>query len=183
MEAMKTLRALITLVLLCTLLTPAVFAQPAEKPMTEKELSRIIDDWPLVYKWFEDRKQKISSTDDGSIAAALFMSKDFNAFIAKRGWSEGRFAYVMGTAFSLMYIVALEQQNPEVVKQFDSAIAEIEASDLPAADKADAIKSINEVKAMMLSVSTEQDINQAELKLVRARYADLLKIAEQTQLE
>jgi len=35
----------------------------------------------------------------------------------------------------------------------------------------------------MLSVSTEQDINQAELKLVRARYSDLLKIAEQTQLE
>jgi len=138
----------------------------------------MIADLPAVNQWFDDRGKAIDADSGGSLPAALFMEKDFKAFIAKRGWTAERFSYVLGTSFGLLLIVATEKQSPEVIKQFDDAIAQIQASDMSAAEKSEQIKGINDAKASMLGVSNDKEINQAELTIVRARYDQLMKLSE-----
>lgn len=179
---MKHIRALITVGALLLALSSALAGQSKEKPMTDKEVSKIIVDLPAVNQWFKDRGKTIESDSSGSLPAALFMEKDFQAFLAKRGWTTERFSYVLGTSFSLLMIVATEKQSPEVVEQFDDAIAQIQASDMSAAEKAEQIKSLNDAKASMLGLSNDKEINQAELAIVRARFDQLMKLSEDRQL-
>jgi hypothetical protein len=159
-------------------LAPALSSQAAEKPFTDKEVAKMIADWPAVGKWFEDRGKAIEAASDGGFSTALFLDKDFKAFIAKKGWTLERFSYVSGTAFSLLMIVAVELENPDLAAQFDEAIAQIQASDLPAAEKAVNIQAVNDAKAATLAISTDKEINQAELAIVRNRYEELMELAE-----
>jgi hypothetical protein len=175
---MKSKTAILALGAMLLALSPVLFGQAKEKPMTDREVSKLIVDMPAVNQWFKDRGKAIDADSSGSLPAALFMEKDFKAFIAKRGWTVERFSYVLGTSFSLLMVVATEKQSPEVVGQFDLAIAQIEASEMGAAEKAEQIKSINEAKAALLGVSTDAEINQAELAIVRARYDELMKLSE-----
>jgi hypothetical protein len=163
------------------ILSSAAFSQSAQKPMTEKELSKFIGDWPVVSKWFEDRSQKIASTPGGNLPAALFTGKDFEAFIGKRGWTVDRFSYVSGSAFFLVNLVTIDRQNPDLAQQFDDAIAQIEASDLSADDKAQNIKSMNDAKKLTLGLSGDKEINEAELQLVRAHYKELMALLGNAQ--
>jgi hypothetical protein len=178
---MKTLRFVAVLAAALLVLAPAAVAQSGEKVMTEKELSKFIQDWPAVYSWFGERSKKIAAGPDGSVAAALFLDKDFSAFIGKRGWTVERFSYVTGVSLSLLSVVAIERKNPEIAAQFDEAIAQIEASELSPAEKAENVKAMNEAKKGMLAISSDKDFNQAELKLVRARFDELMKLVEKLQ--
>lgn len=177
---MRHIPKVLALGVLLLALVPALSAQKAaEKPLTDKEVVKMIADWPVIAKWFEDRGKQMGQSADGGFSSGLFLDKDFKAFIAKRGWTVERFSYVAGTSFSLLMVVGMEKQNPETAKQFDEAIAQIQASeDMSAAQKAESIKAINEAKASMLAVSSDKEINQAELAIVRARYDDLMKLAE-----
>lgn len=165
------------------LLAPAAFPQSAGKPLTDREVTKMIADWPAVAQWFKDRSQKLAAAPDGSIPSALFMDKDFTAFIGKRGWTAERFGYVTGTAFSLLSVVAIERQNPDIAKQFDESIAQVEASEMSAADKAEAVKALNDAKAGMLAIPGGKEIDQAELKIIRARYENLMALAEKMRGE
>jgi hypothetical protein len=175
---MKSNKRILALGALLLALSPFLFGQAKEKPLTDKEVSKVIVDLPAVNQWFKDRGKAIEADSSGSLPAALFLEKDFKAFIAKRGWTVERFSYVLGTSFSLLMVVATEKESPGVVEQFDLAIAQIEASDMSAAEKAEQIKSLNEAKAALLGVSTGAEINQAELAIVRARYDELMKLSE-----
>lgn len=165
--------------LLLLLSQPLAAQKSGEKPLTDKEVAKLVVDLPAVQKWFEDRGEAIESSADGGISPALFLDKDFKAFIAKRGWTVERFSYVTGTAFSLLMIVEMERQNPEMAEQFEAAIAQIQASEeMSAAQKTESIKAINDAKASMLNLSADKDVDQAELAIVRARYGELMKLAE-----
>jgi hypothetical protein len=174
---MKILRLLMALTLLCLFQVPAAFSQARDKHMTDGELSKFVVDWPAAVKWFDERSRKLSSDPSGGIPTALLTDKDFKAFIAKRGWTDNRFAYVAGTVFSLLSIVTLERKNPDLAKQFDDAIAQIEASELSPAEKEENIKAINEARNGALAISSDKSYNQDELKLVRERYGEITKAA------
>jgi hypothetical protein len=176
---MKTRSIALALAAALALASPAAFAQSADKPMTDKELTKFIADWPAVAAWFADRSQKITQDSAGGVSAALFTGKDFEAFIGKRGWSTARFSYVAGTAFWLVGLVKVEKENPDLAKQFDDAIAQVQASDLPADEKAQNIKSLEDAKKMSLGLSGDKEINQAELRLVRARYDEVVKLIKE----
>lgn len=154
------------------------FAEPAAKPISDAEVAKLIRDWPAVAGWFKERSERIATGPDGGIPSALFLDKEFAAFIGKRGWAAERFSYVTGQSLSLLAVVALERQNPDAAKQFDDAIAQVEASDMSAEDKAQAFASLNEAKASMLSIPAGKDIDQAELRVVRGRYDELMKLVD-----
>jgi hypothetical protein len=154
------------------------FAQASEKPLTDREAAKLIADWPGVYSWFADRGRKMQAAGDGAIPSALLTDKEFAAYIGKRGWAAGRFWYATGTAFSLLGVVNAERKSPEIAKQFDDAIAEIQASGLPASEKAANVKSLGEAKAAALSLPAGKDIDQGELGVVRAHFDEFMKMAE-----
>ncbi len=176
---MKQLKKIIAIAALLLVVFSALSAQAKDKPMTEKEAVKLIADWPAVADWFEARGKAIEAAGNAGIPKALLTEKEFVAFLNKRGWTPERFSYVSGTAFSLILVVAMEKSNPEMSKQFDDAIAQIQASDLPAADKAEQIKSLNEAKASMLAISSDKEIDQGELEIVRKHYDELMKMAEE----
>jgi hypothetical protein len=175
---MKTKPIVMAIGALLLSLAPVLFGQSAEKHMTDKEAVKLIADLPAMSQWFKDRGKAIESDSSGSIASALLMDKDFKSFLAKRGWTPERFSYVSGTAFGLLIVVANEKQSPEVIKQFDDAIAQIKDSDMPADQKAENIKNMNDAKAAMLGVSKDKEINQDELAIVRAHYSELMKVSD-----
>lgn len=81
------------------------------------------------------------------------------------------------TTVALLGYVYMERENPELMKEFDQAIAQINATPgMSAADKAQAVKSIEEAKKAILALPAEAKLNEAELKLVRARYEALFKL-------
>jgi hypothetical protein len=174
---MKLKVAFIAIAIACLFQVPSALAQNAQALMTDRELGKFITDWPDTAKWSESKSQKIEEGSSGAISAALLANKEFEAFLAKRGWKLDRFAYVTGTVFSLMTVVTIERKNPEIAKQFDDAIAQIEASELSRAEKDQNIQTMNDTKKAMLALSSDKSYNEAELKLVRARYAEIAKAA------
>jgi hypothetical protein len=174
---MKIKLTILALVFLSLVGVSAAAAQNSQAPMTDRELGRFISDWPAMVKWSESKSQKIEGGSSGALSAALLANKEFEAFLAKRGWKLDRFAYVTGTVFSLMSVVTIERKNPELAQQFDDAIAQIEASELSRAEKDQNIKTMNETKASLLAISSDKSYNQDELKLVRARYDEIAKAA------
>ncbi len=176
---MKYLRKVVAVTLLAGLFCGFAFAQKTESPMTERELSKLISDWPAVVKWLEERGKDIDADASGAAMAAYFKGADFESFLKGKGWTTERFSYVAGTAFLLYGYITWELENPDVAKQFDDAIAEVRANAaLSAAEKAEMIRGLEEGKKAVLNLAQEAEINEAELKLVRTRYQDMKKIAE-----
>lgn len=175
---MKTKRIAVAIGILLLALAPALSGEQAEKHMTDKEAVKLVADLPAVSQWLKDRGKAMESDSPGSVSSALLIDKDFTAFLAKRGWTTERFSYVAGTAFGLLLYVANEKQSPETVKQFDDAIAQIQASDMSAEQKAENIKNMNDAKAAMLGLSKDKSINQDELAIVRAHYDGLMKVSD-----
>ena len=158
---------------------PGAQQASAQNPLTDKEVVKLIADWPSAMKWFDDRNQKIAQSAEGDLPAALFTNKDFEAFIGGRGWSPPqRFYYVAGEAFWLAGVVGVERKNPDMAKQFDDAIAQIQASDMSPDDKAQNIQTLEEAKRSALGYSSSKDVNQAELAAVRPHYDELMKLAQ-----
>jgi len=177
---MKRLITAISLIAILAALAPAALAQAKEKPLTDKEVSKLVTDWPAMVDWLEKKGKQLEDAGDGGIPQAILADKEFKDFMSKRGWTIDRFAYVSGTAFYLTAVIAMEKQNPDMAKEFDDAIAQIRASELPPDQKAENIKSLEEAKATMLGLSSAQDINQAELKIVRAYYDKLYALYEES---
>jgi hypothetical protein len=174
---MKTKLTILALLLL-SLVGAGAAAQGKDSLMTDRELSKFISDWPATVQWCDAKSKKYEDQANLSLPSALLVDKEFQSFLAKRGWTLERFSYVSGTVFGLMYVVTFERKSPEVIKQIDDGIAEIEASELSRADKDQMIKSMNDTKRAMLAVPGDKTINEQELKLVRARYAEITKAAK-----
>jgi hypothetical protein len=174
---MKTKLTILAFLLLSLVGAGTAFAQGTAALMTDRELSKFIADWPATVQWCEAKSKQYEDNAKMSLPSALLVDKEFQAFLAKRGWKLERFSYVSGTVFGLMYVATFERKSPEVIKQIDDGIAEIEASELSRADKDQMIKSMNETKRAMLALPGDKTINEAELKLVRARYAEIAKAA------
>ncbi|HAE21513.1 MAG TPA: hypothetical protein DCG47_04200 [Spirochaetaceae bacterium] len=173
---MKQVRIILAMLMLVLLAAQPVFAQ-ADAPLTEIELSKFISDWPATVQWLEARGKSLESAGAGPALYAMFAGADFSAFLKGKGWTVERFGYVAGTTFMLVAYIAFELQNPDMLKEFDRAIAEIRAdTSISAADKASAINSLEEVKKSLLALPTEAKLNEAEIKLVRAKYDTLKKI-------
>jgi hypothetical protein len=175
---MKHVTAILAAALIAALSPAMAGAQSvAPAPMSERELSKFIQDWPAVVQWLEAKGKQFDADAPGAAMAALFMGADFEAFLKGKGWTSERFSYVVGTATALLGYVYMERQNPELMKEFDQAIAQINATaGMSAADKAQAVKSLEEAKKAMLALPAEAKLNEAELKLVRARYDALVKL-------
>jgi hypothetical protein len=153
-----------------------LFAQ-ADAPLTERELNKFISDWPATVQWLETRGKKLEGSGGGNALAGMFTGADFSAFLKGKGWSVERFSYVAGTAFTLVAFVAFERQNPDMLKEFDQAIADIRAdTTMSPADKAETIASLEEAKKSLLAMPAEAKLNEAEIKLVRAKYDTLKKM-------
>jgi hypothetical protein len=174
---MKHTKVIIVLTALIAFLAPSALAQAKQKPMTDKEVAKLVADWPAMVEWLEKKGKEIEAAPDGGISTAVFADQEFKAYMAKKGWTIERFSYVAGTAFYLTGVIAVERENPETAKQFDEAIAQVKASELPADQKAENIKQLEDAKKAMLSISSDKEINQDELKIVRARFDDLYKLA------
>jgi len=111
--------------------------------------------------------------------SSYLVGADYAAFIRGRGWTEDRFAYAAGTIFSLMAYVAFEKQNPDMIKQFDDAIEQLKANPrLPLAEKMETIRGREDAKRAVLALPAEANVNEVELRLVRAHYDSLLKASE-----
>lgn len=176
---MKHPRTLIAVLALFLLLPSAAASAQSEKPLTERELEKFIADWPAVVEWFESKGRQLDSASAANAAAALFVGNDYAAFIRRKGWAEDRFAHVAGTVFWLTAYVGFEKQNPDMLKQFDEAAAQIRATaGMSAADKAEALRGIEEAKKALLALPEEAKVDEAELKLVRGRYDRLLKVLD-----
>jgi len=175
------LRKIIALALLACLIAVPVLAQEAPL-MTERELSKFIADWPSIVQWLENRGKDFDSAASGQALAAYFAGADFEAFLRGKGWTAERFGYVAGTAFTLTAYVNFERENPDIAKQFDDAIAEVRSNAaMSAEEKADMINGLENAKKSMLNLSSEAKLNEAELKLVRAKYDALMKILESSK--
>lgn len=174
---MKHPKVIIVLTALIALLAPPALAQTKEKPFTDKEVAKLISDWPAMADWLEKKGKEIEAAPDGGISTAVFADQEFKSYMAKKGWTIERFGYVAGTAFYLTAVIAVERENPETAKQFDDAIAQVKASELPADQKAENIKQLEDAKKAMLSISSDKEINQDELKIARAHFDDLYELA------
>jgi hypothetical protein len=175
---MKSGKVLVALAAILVLLVPAAFAESKPKPLTDAEVAKLVSDWPAVTDWLVKKGKQIEAAPGGGIATAVFADKEFSAFMAKKGWTIERYSYVAGTAFYLTAVVALERQNPDTAKQFDDAIAQVQASELPADQKAENIKALQEAKAAVLSFSSDKEIDQDELKIVRGRFDALYELVQ-----
>ena len=175
-------RLVAALLLVLSLCAPAV-AQSSDAPLTDRELAKLIADWPAVVQWLGAKGRQIDAAGSAgpSAFAAMMAGVDLEAFLKGKGWTLARFSYVAGTAFMLAAYVTLEKQNPDMIQQFDEAIAQIRANpSLSAADKAQAIQGLEEAKKSVLAMPVEAKLNEAELKLVRARYDALYKMMEES---
>jgi hypothetical protein len=175
---MKHGKALIALAAILALLVSPALAETKPKPLTDAEVAKLVTDWPAVIDWLEKKGKQIEAAPDGGISTAVFADREFTSFMAKKGWTIERFGYVSGTAFFLTGILALERENPDTIKQFDEAIAQVRASEAPADQKAEAVKQLEDAKKAMLSISSDKEINQDELKIVRSRFDGLYKLAQ-----
>lgn len=175
---MKHLHISVVALLLAAFACTAAFAQkPAQ--MTDREVAKFIDDWPSVSQWLKAKGKQFDADTAAASLSALTVGSDFAAFLKGKGWTVDRFSYVAGTVFALVSYVAFERQNPDMIKQFDDAIAQIKANpSMSEADKKEAIKSLEETKKSLLSMSAGSDVNEAELKLVRARYDAIYKLLD-----
>lgn len=175
---MKHLTAILAAALIAALSPAIAGAQgAAPAPMSERELTKFIQDWPAVIQWLEAKGKQLDADAPGAALAAFFMGADFESFLKGKGWTSERFNYVSGTTIALLGYVYMERENPGLMKEFDEAIAQINATPgLSAADKAQAVKSLEEAKKAMLALPAEAKLNEAELKLVRARYDALVKL-------
>jgi len=175
---MKQVRVILAALMLFVLACQPLFAQ-ADAPLTERELSKFIADWPATVQWLEARGKRLDAAGGSGAIAAMLTGSDFSAFLKGKGWSVERFSYVTGTVFMLVAYIAFERENPDMLKELDDAIAEIRAdSSIAAADKADAIASIEELKKSFLAMPSEAKLNEAEIKLVRAKYDALAKMID-----
>lgn len=179
---MKAINRLIAALLLALSLCAPVLAQPSDAPFTDRELAKLIADWPSVVQWLEAKGRQIDAAEaSGQALAAAFMGADVEAYLKGKGWTLARFSYVAGTAFMLAAYVTFERQNPDMIKQMDEAIAQVRANpSLSPADKAQAIQGLEEAKKSLLALPAEAKVNEAELKLVRARYDALYKMMEES---
>lgn len=175
---MKHARLILLTILFLCFLGSLVFGQ-ANATMTEKELTKFIQDWPAVEQWLESKGRQFDTDSVGQGVAAMFVGTDFANFLRGKGWSTERFSYVAGTTFALVGYVAFEKQNPEMVKEFDDAIQQVrEDASTSQADKAAMIKSLEDAKRSMLSMSENLELKEAEIKLVRAKYDQLMKFID-----
>lgn len=179
---MKAINRLVAALLLALSLCAPVLAQPSDAPFTDRELAKLIADWPSVVQWLEAKGRQIDAAEaSGQALAAAFMGADVEAYLKGKGWTLARFSYVAGTAFMLAAYVTFERQNPDMIKQMDEAIAQVRANpSLSPADKAQAIQGLEEAKKSLLALPAEAKVNEAELKLVRARYDALYKMMEES---
>lgn len=179
---MKAIIRLIAALLLALSLCAPVLAQSSDAPFTDRELAKLIADWPSVVQWLEAKGRQIDAAEaSGQALAAAFMGADVEAYLKGKGWTLARFSYVAGTAFMLAAYVTFERQNPDMIKQMDEAIAQVRANpSLSPADKAQAIQGLEEAKKSLLALPAEAKVNEAELKLVRARYDALYKMMEES---
>lgn len=179
---MKAINRLVSALLLALSLCAPVLAQSSDVPFTDRELAKLIADWPSVVQWLEAKGRQIDAAEaSGQALAAAFMGADVEAYLKGKGWTLARFSYVAGTAFMLAAYVTFERQNPDMIKQFDEAIAQVRANpSLSPADKAQAIQGLEEAKKSLLALPAEAKVNEAELKLVRARYDALYKVMDES---
>lgn len=180
---MKSIRRILTLTLVIGICCAPLIAQSKDAPLTDKELSKLIADWPAVVQWLEAKGRQLDEAEESGPAAiaAMAAASGLETFLRGKGWTVERFSYVAGTAFMLTAYVTLERQNPDMVKEMDEAIAQVRANtDLSASDKAQQIQAMEEAKKSMLAMPSEAKLNEAELKLVRARYDALYKMMEES---
>jgi hypothetical protein len=180
---MKSINRLVAALLLALSLCASALAQSSDAPFTDRELAKLIADWPSVVQWLEAKGRQIDAAESAGPAAfaAMMAGSDLEAFLKGKGWTLARFSYVAGTAFMLAAYVTFERQNPDMIRQMDEAIAQVRSNpSLPPADKAQAIQGLEEAKKSMLAIPAEAKLNEAELKLVRARYDALYKVMEES---
>jgi len=155
-----------------------VFAQ-TQAALTEKELSKFIQDWPSVVQWLESKGKQFDSDSAGQGMAAMFVGTEFTNFLRGKGWSSERFSYVAGSTFAIVAFISFEKENPDLVKEFDDAIKQARANtSMSEADKAAMIKSMEDAKRSILSMAATADFNEAEIKVVRAKYDQLMKLID-----
>ena len=178
LRGMKYLRNILVISLLALFLAAPAFAQN-QSLMTERELSKFIADWPAVLQWLDARGRDLDSAPTRQALAAYFAGADFETFIRGKGWTVERFGYVAGTTFTLVMYVNFERENPDVVKQFDQAIAEVRSNaEMTPEQKKETIEGLEEAKKSIMNFVDDAELNEAELKLVRAKYDSLIKIIE-----
>lgn len=148
-------------------------------PLTEREIAKFADDWPAVVRWFQSKGKALENASAANLVSAYLIGPDYASFVRSKGWTEDRFSYAAGTVFALLAYVQFEKQNPDMIKQFDDAIAQVRANpDIPAADKAETVRSLEDAKRAVLALPVEARLNEAELRLVRANYDRLMKAVE-----
>jgi hypothetical protein len=175
---MKLFRLVFTIALLAGIQGSLAFGQ-TQATMTEKELSRFIQDWPSVVQWLESKGKQFDSASAGQGVAAMFVDTEFTNFLRGKAWTVERFSYVAGSTFAIVAYIGFERQNPELIKEFDDAIKQVRAdTSASEADKVAMIKSIEDTKRSMLSMAASADFNEAEIKLVRAKYDVLMKMID-----
>ena len=180
---MKAINRLVATLLLALTLCASALAQSSDAPFTDRELAKLIADWPSVVQWMEAKGRQLDAAESAGPGAfaAMMAGADLEAFLKGKGWTLARFSYVAGTAFMLAAYVTFERQNPDMIKQFDEAIAQIRANpSMSPADKSQAIQGLEEAKKSLLTLPEEAKVNEAELKLVRARYDALYKVMEES---
>jgi len=109
----------------------------------------------------------------------MFVGTEFTNFLRGKGWSSERFSYVAGSTFAIVAFISFEKENPDLVKEFDDAIKQARANtSMSEADKAAMIKSMEDTKRSILSMAATADFNEAEIKVVRAKYDQLMKLID-----
>lgn len=180
---MKAINRLVAALLLALSLCAPALAQSPDAPFTDRELAKLIADWPAVVQWMEAKGRQLDAAESAGPGAfaAMMAGADLEAFLKGKGWTLARFSYVAGTAFMLAAYVTFERQNPETIASIDQAIAETRSNAyMTPEQKAQTIQGLEEAKKSLLALPVEAKVNEAELKLVRARYDALYKVMEES---
>ena len=83
MKRQKTALCLLAVLTLSAILAPSALAQSQakEKPLSDKEVSKLLVDWPAVIDWIEKKGKQLEDAGDGGLPQALLMDQEFKQLL------------------------------------------------------------------------------------------------------
>ncbi len=168
---MVTRRVGLVVLALVVIATGVVHAGEEPQPFTERELDKFLGDWVPFAAWAAERGEAMHSVSDPSAFMRARTGMEADSFLRSRGWEPERFFYVAGHTWMALLTVEAEAQAPGMTAEIDEAIEEIRRNPrMSAAQKAPAIRQLEEIKAMLLELDSFFAVPAEELELVRARH-------------
>ena len=150
-------------------------------PMTGPELDRLIRDWPDVIAWADQRDDQLASiAESPSLLAAYAAGADLHGLLQRKGWAQPeRFFQIAAQASAALLRIQTEEEMPDVIADINEQKKTIQADpNLSAQQKKEILSNIDAALQGMAGAADTFPVTDDEVKLVRARRADVSALFE-----